>query len=164
MEIVNQLDIDGNRWEITDPQARQDIAALSSSSDARFEEVNTKLNNKADKSYVDNNFPTKNEVVKNEVTTTTFINSSNKVYKQGKMCTATIMSMLLNRTYTTGEIVGYIGNPAFYPKEGIRGLVVQLNTGEAAEIIINTDGSVKVGQAIYLTAGYWVGNFSWVAN
>ena len=31
MEIVNTLDIDGYRWEITDAQARQDIAELKSS-------------------------------------------------------------------------------------------------------------------------------------
>lgn len=164
MEIVNTLDIDGNRWEITDPQARQDIADLSSSSEQRFTEINVALGNKADKSYVDQNFATKNEAVKNEVTTTTFINSNNRVYKQGKMCTATIMNMLLSRQYNSGETLGYIGNPAFYPRDGIRGLIVQLNSGQASEVRINPDGAVVVGQAVNLTAGYWIGNFSWVTN
>lgn len=39
MEIVNELDIDGNRWKITDSQARQDIAELKASSGNGFKNV-----------------------------------------------------------------------------------------------------------------------------
>ena len=39
MEIVNELDIDGNRWEITDAQARQDIAELKLSCGNGFKNV-----------------------------------------------------------------------------------------------------------------------------
>ncbi len=49
MEIVNTLDIDGTQWEITDSQARQDIASLRTSSAGKFEEINAKLEQKADK-------------------------------------------------------------------------------------------------------------------
>lgn len=39
MEIVNTLDIDGTQWEITDNQARQDIAKLKSSYGDGFKNV-----------------------------------------------------------------------------------------------------------------------------
>ncbi len=39
MEIVNTLDIDGTQWEITDDQARQDIAKLKLSSGDGFKNV-----------------------------------------------------------------------------------------------------------------------------
>ena len=44
METVNELDIDGYRWEMTDLQARQDIADLRTSSDKKIEELNNNLN------------------------------------------------------------------------------------------------------------------------
>lgn len=37
MEPVNELDIDGYRWEITDAQARQDIAQLKLNNEYTFE-------------------------------------------------------------------------------------------------------------------------------
>lgn len=37
MEIVNTLDIDGTQWEITDAQARQDIAELKLNNEYSFE-------------------------------------------------------------------------------------------------------------------------------
>ena len=39
MENVNTLDIDGTQWEITDSQARQDIAELKSSYGNGFKNV-----------------------------------------------------------------------------------------------------------------------------
>lgn len=49
MEPVNELDIDGYRWEIKDLQARQGIASLRTDSDKKIEEINAKLEQKADK-------------------------------------------------------------------------------------------------------------------
>lgn len=49
MEPVNELDIDGYRWEIKDAQARQDIAFLRTDSAEKIEEINAKLEQKADK-------------------------------------------------------------------------------------------------------------------
>lgn len=49
MEPVNELDIDGYRWEIKDTQARQGIASLRTDSDKKIEEINAKLEQKADK-------------------------------------------------------------------------------------------------------------------
>ena len=49
MENVNTLDIDGTQWEITDSQARQDIASLRTDSAEKIEEINAKLEQKADK-------------------------------------------------------------------------------------------------------------------
>ena len=49
MENVNILDIDGTQWEIQDKQARQNIADLKTSSDKKIEEINAKLEQKADK-------------------------------------------------------------------------------------------------------------------
>lgn len=43
MEPVNELDIDGYRWEIKDTQARQDIAKLKVDSDKKIEELNANL-------------------------------------------------------------------------------------------------------------------------
>lgn len=44
MEPVNELDIDGYRWEIKDTQARQDITDLRTSSDGKIEELSNNLN------------------------------------------------------------------------------------------------------------------------
>ena len=49
MEPVNELDIDGYRWEIKDTQARQDVASLRTDSAEKIEEINAKLEQKADK-------------------------------------------------------------------------------------------------------------------
>mgnify|MGYP003421478679 FL=1 len=162
MEIVNKLDIDGNRWEIEDSQARQEISVLKTNSDEKFKEIDTKLKEKADKNYVDNNFATLNEVVENQVTETSFINENNLIYKQGKICSASIVYLFLDRNYNKDDIVGVIENRDFFPRRFVRAPVVQLNTGLSAEIIIKENGEITVGQAGSLTAGYWIGNFSWV--
>lgn len=164
MEVVNTLDIDGTQWEMQDVQARQGINTLKVSSEQRFKELNIALDNKANKSYVEENFANKNEVVKNEVTSTTFINSDNIIFKQGKICIFSITRMYLNKTYSNSEELGVIGDPAFYPKKSVRGLVIKLNDAITAEIIIKENGTVIIGQAGALTPGYWIGSFSWVTE
>lgn len=59
MEIVNTLDIDGTQWEITDSQARQDIAALKSSFGNGFKnyEIVSSLGSLKLKEIIQSEFP-----------------------------------------------------------------------------------------------------------
>ena len=164
MEIVNTLDIDGTQWEIQDAEARQNVNILKTFNEQKFAELDTALDNKADKSYVEKNFANKNEVVKDEITETTFITPDNIIYKQGRICTVSIIRLLVDKTYNYGEILGYIGNPSFYPRRQYRGLILRLNDSKPAEIMINEDGTITIGQAGPLTPDYWVGNYSWTAK
>lgn len=164
MESVNTLDIDGTQWEITDSQSRQEISDLKTNSDKKFKEIDTKLKEKVDKNYVDDNFATLDEVVSNYVSETTFFNENNIIYKQGKICSASILYLYLDKDYFYKDIVGVIKNPNFFPRRSIRALVIHLNSGSSAEIEINTNGEITVGQAGPLRAGYWTGNFSWVTG
>ena len=164
MENVNTLDIDGTQWEITDAQARQEISVLKTNSEKKIEEINTKLEEKADKNYVDNNFATIDEVVESNITETSFINDSNLICKQGKVCTASIVYMLLDKNYNQGDVIGVIKDPNFFPRRYIRAPIIQLSSGISAEIIFKENGEITVGQAGSLTVGYWVGNFSWISK
>lgn len=61
MEPVNELDIDGYKWEIKDAQARRDIAVLRTSSDEKIKNLNDKLDGKADKNAALNSLEIKND-------------------------------------------------------------------------------------------------------